>query len=72
MSFMKDLAKPPPETNDAYRVLEQIIEEEGTVNPYAQLLFPTEQTQEEDFQEYTDYYRMNTPNQIINNDHMEQ
>ena len=63
MSFIKDLAKPPPETNDAYRVLEQIIEEEGTVNPYAQLLFPTEQTQEEDFQEYTEYYRMNVPNQ---------
>ena len=72
MSFMKDLAKPPPETNDAYRVLEQIIEEEGTINPYAQLLFPTEQTQEEDFQEYTDHYRMTTPNQMINNDHMEQ
>ena len=69
---MKDLAKPPPETNDAYRVLEQIIEEEGTVNPYAQLLFPTEQTQEEDFQEYTEYYRMNVPNQTINNAHMEE
>ena len=72
MSFMKDLAKPPPETNDAYRVLEQIIEEEGAVNPYAQLLFPTEQTQEEDFQEYTEYYRMNVPNQTINNAHMEE
>ena len=72
MSFMKDLAKPPSETNDAYRVLEQIIEEEGTVNPYAQLLFPTEQTQEEDFQEYTEYHRMNVPNQTINNAHMEE
>ena len=72
MSFMKDLAKPPPETNDAYRVLEQIIEEEGTVNPYAQLLFPTEQTQEKDFQEYTEYYRMSVPNQTINNAHMEE
>ena len=72
VSFMKDLAKHPPETNDAYRVLEQIIEEEGTVNPYAQLLFPTEQTQEEDFQEYTEYYRMNVPIQTINNAHMEE
>ena len=72
MSFIKDLAKPPPEINDAYRVLEQIIEEEGTVNPYAQLLFPTEQIQEEDFQEYTEYYRMNVPNQTINNAHMEE
>ena len=35
MSFMKDMAQPPPETIDAYKVLENIIEEEGTVNPYA-------------------------------------
>ena len=72
MSFMKDMAKPPPETNDAYRVLEQIIEEEGTINPYVQLLFPTEQSQEEDFKEFTEYYRMNVPNQTINNAHMEE
>ena len=69
---MKDLAKPLPETIDAYRVLEQIIEEEGTVNPYAQLLFHSEFTQEQDLQDYTEYYRMNVPNQTVNSAHMEE
>ena len=63
MSFMKDLAIPPLETIDAYKVLDQILAEEGTVNPYTQLLFPEEQTQGSDYQDYTEYYRMNVPNQ---------
>ena len=66
------MAQPPPETIDAYKVLENIIEEEGTVNPYARLLLQPEPTQEEGSQVYTEYYRMNIPNQIINNAHMEE
>ena len=68
---MKDLAKPPIETIDAYKVLDQILEEEGTVNSYTQLLFPSEQT-EQDPQDYMEYYRMSVPNQTTNNAHMEE
>ena len=68
---MKDLAKPPIETIDAYKVLDQILVEEGTVNPYTQLLFPSEQT-EQDSQDYMEYYRMSVPNQTTNNAHMEE
>ena len=71
MSFLKNLASPPSHTIDAYKVLDQILEEEGTFNPYAQLLFQAEPTPDPDFQDYTAFYRMDKPNQTTNHAHME-
>ena len=71
MSFLKDLATPPSHTIDAYKVLDQILEEEETFNSYAQLLFQAEPTPDTDFQDYTEFYRMDKPNQTTNHAHME-
>ena len=71
MSFM-DLAKPPLKTNDAYKVLEQIIEEEGIVNPMPSSSFQQNRHKRKISKSITEYYRMNVPNQTINNAHMEE
>ena len=68
MSFLKKLVQPPVEENDAYRVLEQIIQEDGLDNPYAQLLFQEEASQPE---ETIEYYKIGNKNNIPNNANME-
>ena len=58
ISLYKGLAKPPIENVEAYQVLEEIIQEQGLHNPYAELLFhdPPEQVPNP-FNEYLEIYK---------------
>ena len=59
MLFFKGILKPPVETVEAYRVLESILEEDGSENPYEQILLyqPSEDEESSDnLLACTDYY----------------
>ena len=58
ISFYKGLAKPPLDEVEAYQVLEDILLQEGSNNPYADLLFHDPSSQNTDpFNEYMEVFQ---------------
>ena len=56
ISFYKGIVKPPIETVEAYKVLEEILITEGSHNPYATLLFHQDEDPYQD--PYLDSYEV--------------